>query len=140
MVANDDSSTVISGDKINIVDSFVEAKATTERYEGKVIRSNQPINVSGSQIVVSRALDCSDPVLSDCSFSNSVITKKWKDYKTKDNVTKTYVYGTAALKEDLTIASGESIEFESGASITNPENSLLADGSESFGKWRRAYT
>ena len=128
VVANDDSSTVISGDKINIVDSFVEAKATTERYEGKVIRSNQPINVSGSQIVVSRALDCSDPVLSDCSFSNSVITKKWKDYETKDNVTKTYVYGTAALKEDLTIASGESIEFESGASITNPEKLNLADG------------
>ena len=128
VVANDDSSTVISGDKINIVDSFVEAKATTERYEGKVIRSNQPINVSGSQIVVSRALDCSDPVLSDCSFSNSVITKKWKDYETKDNVTKTYVYGTASLKEDLTIASGESIEFESGASITNPEKLTLADG------------
>ena len=128
VVANDDSSTVISGDKIKIVDSYVEAKATTERYEGKVIRSNQPINVSGSQIVVSRALDCSDPVLSDCSFSNSVITKKWKDYKTKDNVTKTYVYGTAALKEDLTIASGESIEFESGASITNPEKLTLADG------------
>ena len=128
VVANDDFSTVISGDKINIVDSFVEAKATTERYEGKVIRSNQPINVSGSQIVVSRALDCSDPVLSDCSFSNSVITKKWKDYETKDNVTKTYVYGTAALKEDLTIASGESIEFESGASITNPEKLTLADG------------
>ena len=128
VVANDDYSTVISGDKINIVDSFVEAKATTERYEGKVIRSNQPINVSGSQIVVSRALDCSDPVLSDCSFSNSVITKKWKDYETKDNVTKTYVYGTAALKEDLTIASGESIEFESGASITNPEKLTLADG------------
>ena len=128
VVANDDSSTVISGDKIKIVDSYVEAKATTERYEGKVIRSNQPINVSGSQIVVSRALDCSDPVLSDCSFSNSVITKKWKDYETKDNVTKTYVYGTAALKEDLTIASGESIEFESGASITNPEKLTLADG------------
>ena len=128
VVANDDSSTVISGDKIKIVDSYVEAKATTERYEGKVIRSNQPINVSGSQIVVSRALACPDPVLSDCSFSNSVITKQWKDYETKDNVTKTYVYGTAALKEDLTIASGESIEFESGASITNPEKLTLADG------------
>ncbi len=128
VVANHDSSTVISGDKIKIVDSYVEAKATTERYEGKVIRSNQPINVSGSQIVVSRALACPDPVLSDCSFSNSVITKKWKDYETKDNVTKTYVYGTAALKEDLTIASGESIEFESGASITNPEKLTLADG------------
>ena len=128
VVANDDSSTVISGDKINIVDSFVEAKATTERYEGKVIRSNQPINVSGSQIVVSRALDCPEPVLSDCSFSNSVITKQWKDADTKETVTKTYVYGKATLKEDLTIASGESIEFESGASITNPEKLTLADG------------
>lgn len=128
MVANDDSSTVISGDKIKIVDSYVEAKATTERYEGKVIRSNQPINVSGSQIVVSRALDCPEPVLSDCSFSNSVITKQWKDADTKETVTKTYVYGKATLKEDLTIASGESIEFESGASITNPEKLTLADG------------
>lgn len=128
VVANDDSSTVISGDKIKIVDSYVEAKATTERYEGKVIRSNQPINVSGSQIVVSRALACLDPVLSDCSFSNSVITKKWKDYEKEVNVTKTYVYGKATLKEDLTIASGESIEFESGASITNPEKLTLADG------------
>lgn len=128
VVANDDYSTVISGDKIKIVDSYVEAKATTERYEGKVIRSNQPINVSGSQIVVSRALDCPEPVLSDYSFSNSVITKQWKDADTKETVTKTYVYGKATLKEDLTIASGESIEFESGASITNPEKLTLADG------------
>ena len=128
VVANEDSSTVISGDKINIVDSYVEAKTTTERYEGKVIRSNQPINVSGSQIVVSRALACPDPVLSDCSFSNSVITKQWKDADTNETVIKTYVYGTATLKEDLTIASGESIEFESGASITNPEKLTLAEG------------
>ena len=128
VVANDDFSTVISGDKIKIVDSYVEAKATTERYEGKVIRSNQPINVSGSQIVVSRALDCPEPVLSDCSFSNSVITKQWKDAATKETVTKTSVYGKATLKEDLTIAGGESIEFESGASITNPEKLTLEEG------------
>ena len=78
--------------------------------------------------MVSRALACQKPVLSDCSFSNSVITKKWKDADTKETVTKTYVYGKATLKEDLTIASGESIEFESGASITNPEKLTLADG------------
>ena len=128
VVANDDSSTVISGDKIKIVDSYVEAKATTERYAGEVIKSNQQINVLGSQIVVSRALACPEPVLSDCSFSNSVITKQWKDAGTKETVTKTYVYGKATLKEDLTIASGESIEFESGASITNPEKLTLAEG------------
>ena len=128
VVANDDSSTVISGDKIKIVDSYVEAKATTDRYEGVVIKSNQPINVSESQIVVSRALACTEPVLSDCNFSNSVITKQWKEYEKEVNVTKTYVYGKATLKEDLTIASGESIEFESGASITNPEKLTLAEG------------
>ena len=129
VVANDeDHSNVISGDKINIVDSYVEAKAMTERHEDEVIKSNQQINVSGSQIVVSRALACQKPVLSDCSLSNSVITKKWKDADTKENVTKTYVYGKATLKENLTIASGESIEFESGASITNPEKLTLADG------------
>ena len=129
VVANDeDYPDLICGDKINIVDSYVEAKATTERYAGEVIKSNQQINVSGSQVVVSRALACQKPVLSDCSFSNSVITKKWKDADTKETVTKTYVYGKATLKEDLTIASGESIEFERGASITNPEKLTLAEG------------
>lgn len=129
VVANEENhSNVISGDKINIVDSYVEAKATTERYEGEVIRSNQQINVSGSQIVVSRALACQEPVLSDCDFSNSVITKQWNDIETGDDVTKTYVYGKAALKEDLTIASGESIEFESSASITNLDKLIVEDG------------
>lgn len=129
VVANEeDHSNVISGDKINIVDSYVEAKATTERYEGEVIRSNQQINVSGSQIVVSRALASQEPVLSDCDFSNSVITKQWNDIETGDDVTKTYVYGKAALKEDLTIASGESIEFESSASITNLDKLIVEDG------------
>ena len=133
VVANDtDNPDLICGDNINIVDSYVEVKATTERHEDEVIKSNQQINVSGSQIVVSRALACQKPVLSDCNFSNSVITKQWKDYETKDNVTKTYVYGKATLKEDLTIAGGESIEFESGASITNPEKLALADGASLF--------
>ena len=129
VVANNmDDSNLIRGDKINIVDSYVEAKATTERHAGEVIKSNQQINVSESQIVVSRAFACTEPVLSDCNFSNSVITKKWKDADTGNAVTKTSVYGKATLKEDLTIASGESIEFESGASITNPEKLTLADG------------
>lgn len=129
VVANEeDHSNVISGDKINIVDSYVETKATTERYEGEVIRSNQQINVSGSQIVVSRALACQESVLSDCDFSNSVITMQWNDIDTGDDVTKTYVYGKAALKEDLTIASGESIEFESSASITNLDKLIVEDG------------
>lgn len=78
--------------------------------------------------MVSRALACQEPVLSDCDFSNSVITKQWNDIDTGDDVTKTYVYGKAALKEDLTIASGESIEFESSASITNLDKLIVEDG------------
>ena len=78
--------------------------------------------------MVSRALASQEPVLSECDFSNSVITKQWKDADTDDDVTKTYVYGTATLKENLTIASGESIEFKSGASISNPEKLTLEDG------------
>lgn len=129
VVANEeDDSNVLSGDKINIVDSYVEAKATTERYEGEVIRSNQHINVSGSQIVVSRALASEEPVLSDCDFSNSVITKQWKDYDTNEDMTKTSVYGTATLKENLTISSGKSIDFVTGASITNPDKLTVEDG------------
>ena len=128
VAGNEDYSEVISSNKINIVDSYVETKATTELREGEVIKSNQPINISGSQIVVSRALASQEPVLSECDFSNSVITKQWKDADTDDDVTKTYVYGTATLKENLTIASGESIEFKSGASISNPEKLTLEDG------------
>ena len=78
--------------------------------------------------MVSRALACQEPVLSDCDFSNSVITKQWNDIETGDDVTKTYVYGKAALKEDLTIASGESIEFESSASIANLDKLIVKDG------------
>ena len=128
VAGNEDYSEVISSNKINIVDSYVETKATTELREGEVIKSNQPINISGSQIVVSRALASQEPVLSECDFSNSVLTKQWKDADTDDDVTKTYVYGTATLKENLTIASGESIEFKSGASISNPEKLTLEDG------------
>ena len=128
VAGNEDYSEVISSNKINIVDSYVETKATTELREGEVIKSNEPINISGSQIVVSRALASQEPVLSECDFSNSVITKQWKDADTDDDVTKTYVYGTATLKENLTIASGESIEFKSGASISNPEKLTLEDG------------
>ena len=128
VAGNEDYSEVISSNKINIVDSYVETKATTELREGEVIKSNQPINISGSQIVVSRALASQEPVLSECDFSNSVITKQWKDADTDDDVTKTYVYGTATLKENLMIASGESIEFKSGASISNPEKLTLEDG------------
>ena len=96
------------------------------------ISSKNGITISDSQILaeIGKTYEAypEDSVIKNVDSSNSVITKQWKDYEKEVNVTKTYVYGTATLKEDLTIASGESIEFESGASITNPEKLTLADG------------
>ena len=119
-----------------IENSYVKAKSTEDMVNP--ISSQNGITISGSQILAETGKAFGEEsVIQNVDSSNSVITKKWKDYETDATVTKTYVYGKATLKEDLTIASGESIEFESGASITNPEKltlaagaSLLVDGEE----------
>ena len=117
----------ISGNTVSITDSYVKAKST-EDLAG-AISSKNGITISDSQILVEigKAFG-EESVIQNVNSSNSVITKKWKDYETGVDVTKTSVYGKATLKEALMIASGESIEFESGASITNPEKLTLADG------------
>ena len=110
-----------------IENSYVKAKSTEDMVNP--ISSQNGITISGSQILAETGKAVGEEsVIQNVDSSNSVITKKWKDYETDATVTKTYVYGKATLKEDLTIASGESIEFESGASITNPEKLTLADG------------
>ena len=110
-----------------IENSYVKAKSTEDMVNP--ISSQNGITISGSQILAETGkVFGENDVIQNVDSSNSVITKKWKDYETDATVTKTYVYGKAALKEDLTIASGESIGFESGASITNPEKLTLADG------------
>ena len=118
---------VLSGNTVSITDSYVKAKSTEDMASS--ISSKNGITISGSQILAEtgKAFGEND-VIQNVDSSNSVITKQWKDYETGVDVTKTYVYGKATLKEDLTIASEESIEFESGASITNPEKLTLADG------------
>ena len=118
---------VLSGNTVSISDSYVEAKSTENMVNP--ISSQNGITISGSQILAEtgKAFE-EESVVQNVDSSNSVITKQWKDYDTGVDVTKTSVYGKATLKEDLTIASGESIEFESGASITNPEKLTLADG------------
>ena len=120
----------ISGNTVSIKDSYVKAKSTEDM--AGAISSKNGITISDSQILaeIGKTYEAypEDSVIKNVDSSNSVITKQWKDYEKEVNVTKTYVYGTATLKEDLTIASGESIEFESGASITNPEKLTLADG------------
>ena len=123
----DGNLSALSGNTVSITDSYVKAKSTEDMVNP--ISSQNGITISGSQILVETGKAFGEEsVIQNVNSSNSVITKKWKDYETDATVTKTYVYGKATLKEDLTIASGESIEFESGASITNPEKLTLADG------------
>ena len=123
----DGNLSALSGNTVSITDSYVKAKSTEDIVNP--ISSQNGITISGSQILVETGKAFGEEsVIQNVDSSNSVITKKWKDYETDATVTKTYVYGKATLKEDLTIASGESIEFESGASITNPEKLTLEDG------------
>lgn len=115
---------VLSGNTVSISDSYVKAKSTEDM--ANPISSQNGITILGSQILVETGKAFGEEyVIQNVDSSNSVITKQWKDIDTGDDVTKTYVYGKAALKEDLTIASGESIEFESSASITNLTSLLL---------------
>ena len=130
-VNNNKINDAILGNTVSIKDSYVKAKST-EDLAG-AISSKNGITISDSQILaeIGKTYETypEDSVIKNVDSSNSVITKQWKkDADTNETVTKTYVYGKATLKENLTIASGESIEFESGASITNPEKLTLADG------------
>ena len=129
-VNNNQINDAILGNTVSIKDSYVKAKSTEDM--AGAISSKNGITISDSQILaeIGKTYEAypEDSVIKNVDSSNSVITKQCKDYEKEVNVTKTYVYGTATLKEDLTIASGESIEFESGASITNPEKLTLADG------------
>ena len=129
-VNNNQINDAILGNTVSIKDSYVKAKSTEDM--AGAISSKNGITISGSQILaeIGKTYEAypEDSVIKNVDSSNSVITKQWKDYEKKVNVTKTYVYGKATLKEDLTIASGESIEFERGASITNPEKLTLAEG------------
>ena len=125
-VNNNQINDAILGNTVSIKDSYVKAKSTEDM--AGAISSKNGITISDSQILAEIGKTYEAYVIKNVDSSNSVITKQWKDYEKEVNVTKTYVYGTATLKEDLTIASGESIEFESGASITNPEKLTLADG------------
>ena len=118
---------VLTGNAVSITDSYVKVKSTEDMVNP--ISSQNGITISGSQILAETGKAFGENyVIQNVDSSNSVITKQWKDADTNETVTKTYVYGKATLKEDLTIASGESIEFESGACITNPEKLTLEDG------------
>lgn len=127
MGATVETSEISCHGSLAIENSYVKAKSIEDMVNP--ISSQNGITISGSQILVETGKAFGEEsVIQNVDSSNSVITKKWKDYESDATVTKTSVCGKATLKEDLTIASGESIEFESGASITNPEKLTLADG------------
>ena len=126
VIVNNDIDGAIEGNEITITDSYVEAK--TSSFGSKAIDTNQKINVSDSQIVACCVSVFEKDALGDGDFANSVITKQWFDRYVDAVATKTYVYGTAMLREALTIASGESIDFKDGASITNLEKLTVEDG------------
>ena len=115
---------------ISIVNSYVQAN-TKKDY---AIRSKSKISISDSQILAGNNRTDERLVIDELdnegvfknTYSNCIITKQWIDSNT--GVTKTYVFGTATLKENLTIASGESIDFTSGASITNLGKLTVEDG------------
>ncbi|MBD8973309.1 MAG: hypothetical protein EGQ63_05665, partial [Clostridiales bacterium] len=116
---------VLSGNTVSIKDSYVKAKCTEDT--ANPISSQNGITISGSQILAETGKAFGEEyIVQNVNCSNSIITKKWIDSDVA--VTKTSVYGKATLKEDLTIESGESIKFESGACITNPEKLTLEDG------------
>ncbi|MFR2235917.1 MAG: YDG domain-containing protein [Lachnospiraceae bacterium] len=126
VIVNNDIDGAIEGNEITITDSYVEAK--TSSFGRKAIDTNQKINVSDSQIVACADSDFEKDALGDGDFTNSVITKQWFDRYVDAVATKTYVYGTAMLREALTVASGETIDFKDGASITNLEKLTVEDG------------
>lgn len=127
VVTNNEIFDAISGNTVSIKDSYVKAKSTEDM--AGAISSKNGITISDSQILaeIGKAYP-EDSVIKNVDNSNSVITKQWKDIDTGDDVTKTFVYGKATLIEDLTIASGESIEFESSASIANLDKLIVEDG------------
>ena len=116
---------------ISIVNSYIQASTGDDDY---AIRSKSKISISDSQILAGNNSTDESVVIDEFdnmdvfknTYSNCIITKQWIDSNT--GVTKTYVFGTATLKENLTIASGESIDFTSGASITNLGKLTVEDG------------
>lgn len=73
-----------------IENSYVKAKSTEDMVNP--ISSQNGITISGSQILAETGKAFGEEsVIQNVDSSNSVITKKWKDYETDATVTKTYV-------------------------------------------------
>lgn len=98
---------------ITITNSYVVAKSD----DGSGIQYGGTLTITDSQVeAIGSRSDLAGDYQRD--FTNSIVTTS----------TGTVVYGTATLKEELTIASGETINFETGASLTNADKLTVESG------------
>ena len=103
---------IYSEANVIITNSYVEAKSS----DGGGIQVSDHLKIIDSQVEIGGSKG--DIVnYSSRTYTDSVVTTS----------TETTVYGEAALKEELTIASGETINFEEGASITNTDKLTVED-------------
>ena len=107
---------IYSEGDITITNSNVVAKSDKAGGGGTGIQWNGTLTIADSQVeAIGINNDLSSP---QKNFTNSIVTTS----------TRTTVYGTVTLKEELTIASGETINFETGASLTNADKLTVEPG------------
>ena len=103
---------IYSEANVTITNSYVVAKSS----DGSGIQVNGNLTITDSQIeIIGSRGDIANG--NSENFSDSIV-------KTSDDTT---VNGTVTLKKELTIASGEIINFDEGASIINTELLTVAD-------------
>ncbi len=104
---------IYSEAEVTIANSYVVAKSgdgSGIQVRDNLTITNSQVEVAGSQSDIANALEK--------DLSDSIVTTS----------TETTVYGTATLKEELTVASGETINFETDASITNTDKLTVEAG------------
>lgn len=120
---NNDGFAIEAEGNIIITNGYVKAKSDTEM---DAIISSKQISVADSQIVVESGNTNAGIYILKENITNSIIKEIWQE--NDSTMAKTSVYGSASLKADLIIASGESIDFKNGASITNLDKLIVEDG------------
>ena len=120
---NNDGVAIEAEGNIIITNGYVKAKSDTEM---DAIISSKQISVADSQIVVESGNTNAGIYILKENITNSIIKEIWQE--NDSTMAKTSVYGSASLKADLIIASGESIDFKNGASITNLDKLIVEDG------------
>ena len=119
---NNDGFAIEAEGNIIITNGYVKAKSDTEM---DAIISGKQISVADSQIVVESGNTNSGINILEKNITNSIIKRIWQE--NDGTMAETCVYGSASLKADLIIASGESIDFKNGSSIINLDKLTVSD-------------